>query len=178
MARANSGEHTPDPRSRITQFVEERVRSAVAAELELTRLRVLRWEEEDPSSRYRIRFRELDGVFLGEKGEKVLLEVKASLSRSSVTKGLSQLADSLSIARISVPQAKGLLVFADTGRYDDLFGEKASNLDELISVSSLLPWAPIASALQADQVNVAIVPDDLLAEWLESIPPSDAGPAD
>ena len=31
MARANSGEHTPDPRSRITQFVEERVRSAVAA---------------------------------------------------------------------------------------------------------------------------------------------------
>jgi len=176
MAKANSGERTPDPRSQITQIVEERVRATVARELELTSLRVLRWEEEDPSSRYRLRFRELDGVFLGRRREKVLLEVKASLSRSSVKKGLSQLSETLSIARLSAPQAIGLLVFADTGRFNNLFGERTADLDELIKTESLLAWEPMAAALMADRINVTVVAESVLGEWLESQSPSGGCP--
>lgn len=165
QARANSGERTKDPRAELTSIVEEEARQILARNLFLTEQRVLRWEE-DVRSRYVQRFRELDGVFELRDGTKVIVEVKASASKSSIKKGVAQLNYSLQILRKQFPGAIGLLVIADLSKFSELFGQTFFDLDELELEVCTLDWPPTSANLSVNKLNLSFVPHKVLSTWL------------
>ena len=91
LAKVNAPTKVPDPRLELTNFVEDWVRQELRSHFIETSYRVLRWEQLDARNHYVVRFRELDGVFDVGRGVKLLLEVKASASKSSLKSGLQQL---------------------------------------------------------------------------------------
>jgi hypothetical protein len=89
--KVNAPETVADPNLALSRLVENRVRGEVAQQLSPTDYRVLRWEQRDIQNRFSVRFRELDGVFEAGNRTTVILEVKASASKSSIKSGLAQL---------------------------------------------------------------------------------------
>lgn len=165
QARANSGERTKDPRAELTSIIEEEARRVLASDFLSTEQRVLRWEE-DVRSRYVQRFRELDGVFEMRDSTKVILEVKASASKSSIKKGVAQINDSLQILRRPFPGAIGVLIIADLSKFSELFGQTFLDLDELELEVCTLDWPPTPANLSVNKLNISFVPHEVVSGWL------------
>jgi hypothetical protein len=169
LAKVNLGTKTPDSRLALTQLVEESVRKEMQRHFTLTISRVLRWEEMDLYSRYITRFRELDGVFQAANGITVLLEVKASASRSSVSTGLKQLRAALKVATYSQPNTVGILAIADLGVWFETFGHAAAQplVDYFIGMDmELIEWPPRLPIGKTSGIFVSLIPDSVVSEWL------------
>jgi len=172
LARMNKGESIPDARATFTQGIEARVREALHRVLSPTEYRVLRWEEKTPSNHWIARYRELDGVFETPERTTVILEVKASTSKSSLAKGLQQLQTATGMLRIPRPATLGLLVVADTGAFLEGFGEPAADsLYEHFASKGLptLNWPVQIPAGAKEGMFVCMVPKDTLSSWIDEI---------
>lgn len=175
MAKANTGEKTPDPRSILTHQVETRVRNALAGHMALSPCPVLRWEARDIRNRWIEKFREHDGVFEAPDGRRVVLEVKASASKGSLKTGLAQLRATLAVAQQLQPKTIGLLAIANLSALTDLFGKPSAELlgDHFANKEVIaLEW-PACSRFNANAVcYVTFVPENILQEWwLQMSPP-------
>lgn len=171
LAKVNAGTKTPDSNQEFTQLVEDKVRMEIAQLHVATTLRILRWQQYDLNDRSMIRYRELDGVFKTATGTNILLEVKASASKSSVKTGLMQLRKSVKIASCAVAQTVGILVVADLGEWFETFGQAASQpLSDYFAGMDLdlLDWPPSLSAEKTSGLVVSLVPGSTLVQWLFS----------
>ena len=171
LAKANTGEKIPDPRQAATSVIEHCVRQAISLQLSLTRFRVLRWEERDARSRYFVRFKELDGVFQSNDGNIVLLEVKASATKSSLKSGLKQIRRALDIISRIHPKSVGILAVADLSKWSNDFGqpfpELADDYFEKVDLT-ILEWPPRLPADRNQRIFVSRVPDETTLEWMSS----------
>ena len=176
VARVNAAETTPDYRATLTQAIESRVREELNRVLTPTRHRVLRWEETGPTNRSIVRFRELDGVYKTPSGATVLLEVKASASKGSLSSGIRQLRAAVRAVSLAQPLTSGLLVIADLGAFLDDFGEAAAVpvADYFVGTPlEVLGWPPEALEPMAQGLFVAVIPREVATRWL-----SEAGTLD
>lgn len=172
LARINKGESIPDERAAYTQGIEARVREALHRVLSPTKHRILRWEEKTPSNHWITRYRELDGVFETTERVTIILEVKASTSKSSLNKGLQQLQSSTGMLRTPRPATLGLLVVADTGAFLEGFGGSAADpLYKHFASKNLqtLNWPVQIPAGATEGLFVCRVPEDTLSRWIDEI---------
>lgn len=170
IAKLNSGIRVPDPRQELTKLVEDKVRAAMLEWFAPTSFRILRWEELDASNRYKIKFRELDGVFHWNTGTTVLLEVKASASKSSLKSGLTQLQAAVNTLKHANPRVIGILVIADLAEWYDMFGQAAATpLQDYFSELNVnfLGWPPVFAGENTSAICVSLVPHAMLENWLD-----------
>ncbi len=169
LAKANSGTKIADPRQELTGMVEDCVRQEMQIHYSQTDFRVLRWEQLNPRNRYVVKFRELDGVFETCNGTTVLLEVKASASKSSLRTGLEQLHASVRTATHANARTIGVLVVANLGDWFDTFGEAAAQplADYFLGMDlDLLDWPPRVPADKTSGICVSLIPGSSLHDWL------------
>ena len=171
LAKVNSGTKFPDPNQELTKLVEDKVRQELALQYFPTNLRILRWEEFNRSNRYDLKYRELDGVFKTPTGVNILLEVKASSSKSSLKSGLKQLLKTMTIAAHGISKPVGMLIIADLGEYYETFGQAAScSLTEYFAGMDFdldfLDWPPCLPAGATAKIYISIVPGSILGTWL------------
>lgn len=169
MARANSAEPTPDFRSQLTQNVEDGTRQELQRHMAQTKYRVLRWEQLSPSRRWSVHFRELDGVYQLPSGATVLLEVKGSASRASLSSGLKQLDAARATLSVTHPRTIGLMVVANLGTLVEGFGEQAATpLSEYFAQRniSVLQWPPVLPGAATSEVFASIPPESVVSGWL------------
>lgn len=168
LSRVNSKERAHDEKFEVTQLVEELVRQELALHFTATKYRVLRWEQLDSSNRYGVHYRELDGVFKLDNGYTVLLEVKASASKTSLKKGLQQLRSVINIATQTNQKIIGLLVVGDLGEFLDDFGEAPMQplADYLEGKNlNLLAWPPKLSDFESGLFG-SIIPGEIISKWI------------
>lgn len=169
LAKVNSGTKVADPRQVLTRLVEERARQEMQLHHCQTDFRVLRWEQLDSCNRYALKFRELDGVFESSSGSTVLLEVKASASKSSLRTGLEQLGLAVSLTTRAMGHTIGVLVVADLGEWFDTFGEAAAHpLEDYFAGMNLelLDWPPRVPSTKTSGICVSLIPSSTLCGWL------------
>jgi hypothetical protein len=169
LAKANSGTKFPDPNQELTQLVENKVRQELALQYSPTNLRILRWEEFNRSNRYDVKYRELDGVYKTPTGVNILLEVKASCSKSSLKAGLKQLRKTMTIAAHGISKPVGILVIADLGEWFETFGQAAtSSLKDYFAGMNLniLDWPPCLPTGSTSDIYISILPGQILGTWL------------
>ena len=169
LAKVNSGPKTLDPRLELTKLVEERVRQEMHLRFSATKFRVLRWEQVDLYNRNLVRFRELDGVFETDNRVTVLLEVKASASKSSLKTGLKQLRDAVKTASHAHASTIGIMVVADLGEWFDTFGQAPvlPLADYFAGMDlDLLDWPPCVPVGKTSGICVSLIPGSVLCEWL------------
>ncbi|MDL1907823.1 hypothetical protein FBR03_10285 [Betaproteobacteria bacterium PRO1] len=169
VARVNAAETMPDYRTALTQAIENRVREQLHGVLTPTRYRVLRWEETGPTNRSTVRYRELDGVYKTPSGATVLLEVKASASKGSLSSGVRQLRAAVDTLAVALPLTCGLLVVADLGAFVEGFGGAAATpvIDYLIGTNiEALSWPPESLAPSAKGLFASVIPQEAAAVWL------------
>jgi hypothetical protein len=171
LAKVNSGSKTPDPRNVLTSLVERNVRALMATQIDSLPYRVLRWEQLDAQNIFRVRYRELDGVFQAAQGPLVILEVKASAGKSSIQSGIAQIRSTISTLKKSRPNTVGLLVIADLGKYYEEFALAAAEPIEDYFAGmdvKLLAWPP--QIPQGDPefkgLYISLVPEPTLCAWL------------
>jgi hypothetical protein len=176
LAKANTGTKIADPRQELTGMVEDCVRQEMQLQYSQTDFRVLRWEQLDPCNRYVVKFRELDGVFETCNGTTMLLEVKASASKSSLRTGLEQLHASVRTATRAKARTIGVLVIADLGEWFDTFGEAAAEplADYFLGMDlDLLDWPPRVPLDKTSGICVSLIPGPTLHGWLPPEPRDD-----
>ena len=176
LAKANSGTKIADSRQELTGMVEGCVRQEMQLHYSQTDFRVLRWEQLDSRNRYVVKFRELDGVFETSNGSSILLEVKASASKSSLRTGLEQLHASVRTATHAKARTIGVLVVADLGEWFDTFGEAAAQpLADYFSGMDLelLDWPPRVPVEKTSGICVSLIPGSTLHRWLPQEPKDD-----
>jgi|GEM_PF-1183572 len=169
LNKVNAPETVADPNLALSRLVENRVRGEVAQQLSPTDYRVLRWEQRDIQNRFFVRFRELDGVFEAGNRTTVILEVKASASKSSIKSGLAQLRAAVSTASHAQPKLVGILAIADMGEWFDTFGPSATRplADHFAGMDvTLLDWPPRLPEDSTDGIFVTLVPSEVLCGWL------------
>ena len=169
IAKENTGAKTPDPKQKLTLLVEERVRQEMQHQFLATNYRILRWEQLDHSNRFIVRFRELDGVFMTDKGVMVLLEVKASASKSGLKSGLEQLRAAVNTATRVHQHTVGILVIADLGEWFEMFGRAATLplADYFTDMNlELINWPPTVPCGKTNGICVALIPSQSLMEWI------------
>jgi len=169
IAKLNSGSRVPDPRQELTKLVEGQVRAAMLEWFSPTAFRILRWEELDASNLYKIKFRELDGVFQTNIGTTVLLEVKASASKSSLKSGLAQLQAAVNTLKLAKSRVIGILVIANLGEWFEMFGQAAATpIQKYFSELDVnfLGWPPLFNIENTSGICVSLVPSAILEHWL------------
>ncbi len=168
-ARVNSAETTPDYRGVLTHAIESRVRDELYTTLTPTRYRVLRWEETGPTNHSTVRYRELDGVYKTPSGVTVLLEVKASASKGSLSSGLRQLRSAVETLALAQPLTCGLLIVADLGAFVEGFGEAATTpvTDFFIGTGvEPLGWPLESLEFSSGGLFISVLPQELSTMWL------------
>jgi len=176
VARVNTGETTPDYRSALAQAIEDRVRQELTGLLTPTRHRILRWEETGPTNRSTVCYRELDGVYNTPSGATILLEVKASASKNSLSSGIRQLRAAVDTLALGQPLTCGLLVIADLGAFVEGFGAAAVApvTDYFIGKTiGVLGWPPERLEPTAEGLFASVIPQEVATVWL-----SEAGALD
>jgi hypothetical protein len=117
-----------------------------------------------------VRYRELDGVYKTPSGVTVLLEVKASASKGSLSSGLRQLRTAVATLALAQPLTCGLLVVADLGAFVEGFGEAAATpvTDFFIGKGvEPLGWPLESLEYSAGGLCVSVLPQELSSVWLE-----------
>lgn len=173
LAKVNSGTKVADPRQELTGMVEDFVRQEMQIHYSKTDFRVLRWEQLDARNRYVVKFRELDGVFETRNGTTILLEVKASASKSSLQTGLEQLHAAVRTASYAKARTIGVLVVADLGEWFDTFGGAAAQplADYFAGMNlELLDWPPGLPLDKTSGILVSLIPGSTLYGWLPPEP--------
>ncbi len=169
VARVNAAETTPDYRAALTLAIESRVREELKMVLTPTRHRVLRWEETGPTNRSTVRYRELDGVYKTPSGATVLLEVKASASKGSLSSGIRQLRAAVATLALAQPLTCGLLVIVDLGAIVEGFGEAAAVpvTDYFVGTTiETCDWPPETLEPIAGGLIASVIPQEVATVWL------------
>lgn len=171
LNRVGKGETVPDHRQVVAQLIEDNSREFLSKTWNLTRYRVVRWNEKISGYPSKFRYRELDGVFdLGAQSY-LILEVKASASKGSVTSGIKQLNSTLNTLSSSYPKSAGILLTADMNKWSEDYGpayERSLN-DRFPDIEIVdIDWPPVLDTIIPGMIYVARLPMDLIYAWLPS----------
>lgn len=168
-ANINSPEKTPDPNQQLTQMVEDRARDGIQTYFQKTKFRVISWEELDIYNRYIVKFLELDDVLVANGNTTVIVEIKASSSKSCVRSGLKQLKKSLKIACCINPNTIGILAIASLGEeFSDFANQSESELVECFNGKNIpiLDWPPRLPSKTESSLFATLINSTVLNEWL------------
>lgn len=172
LAHLNTAETTPDFRAALTNIIEIKVREKLNIQLIPTPYRVLRWEEVGNSGRWIVRYKEIDGVYKMPDGSFMLLEVKASATKSSLSTGLRQLRAGVSILSTIYPKISSFLVVANLGKFVEGFGDAVGQpINEYFNERNvrLIGWPLSSLDISEGEHFASVIPDDQTSEWIEDV---------
>lgn len=164
--RINTGEKIYDPSADVTTWLELVVCNEFKNQLTIFPDNILRWETLNSRNFVNRQYKQLDGVFNLKTDSIIVLEIKASQSKGSVSRGIKQLADTRRILRTKYKSITSILVAADCRRLNEHFGHSdestittmASNAgyvveSDLENVSSIEEKMQYFYALDASSVS-------------------------
>lgn len=131
----NRGETTPDRKITVSNWIERVLNDVVSKRYKRIEKNIISWQELTLYGSYSKRYRELDGLFQQEKFT-IILEVKASISKSSFSKGRSQVNSNLNLVRKIYPNTIAILALVDCRFFDSEFGYAMDQVIETIQGES------------------------------------------
>jgi hypothetical protein len=120
--RINTAEKIQDPSADVTAWLELVVCTEFKNRLTIFPDNILRWETLNARNFVTRHYKQLDGVFNLKADSLIILEVKASQSKGSVSKGIKQLAETHRILRARYKSITSVLVAADCREFNENFG--------------------------------------------------------
>lgn len=117
----NRGETTPDTTLEISKWIEKIINKLISQKYKKIEADIITWQELTSYGTYIKRYKEMDGLFEFENGY-AILEVKASVSKSSFKRGISQIKSNVDLVSVLCPNLASILVLADCRRFDKNFG--------------------------------------------------------
>lgn len=112
---------TPDRKAIISSWIEHSLNKFLGQHYIKINTDIITWLELNHYGSYSRRYKEIDGFYKSE-GFFLLLEVKASISKSNFTKGRSQVNTNLDLISMIHPNTMAILALADCRYYDSEFG--------------------------------------------------------
>ncbi len=174
IAQHNSGNRVVDPRLALCEEIEHLIRSKLSSRLIETEYRVLRWQEEGIRFGHTTRYRELDAVYAIDSRNFIILEVKASCSKSSIKGGIKQLQRSVRILQTTYSAAAGVLVVVNLGLYTKAFGCMATDFDmnhyKQLNGLIEIEWPIMPSVVKSPNLFICFLPTHELEQFLNSSP--------
>lgn len=131
----NRGATTPDRKSTISNWIERAVNDVISQQYMRIEKNIITWQELTPYGSYSKRYKELDGFFREDKLH-IILEVKASISKSSFSKGRSQVNSNLDLVRKIYPNTIAILALVDCRSFDSEYGYAMDQVIEMIQSES------------------------------------------
>ena len=119
--KINSAESIPDRKATISAWMESSFNQIMGMHYTKVETDIITWLELNRYGSYSRRFKEIDGFFKFEN-RYILLEVKSSISKSSFTKGKSQVNSNQELLSNIYPNVAAILVLADCRCFDSEFG--------------------------------------------------------
>lgn len=117
-----------------TIYVSSWLESAVVSELQKTLTphtdNILQWDVLGPTNIISRKFKELDGVFSLTEDSITVIEIKASQSKSSISRGITQLDSTRKILNSRFKKIISILVSADCRNLSNIFGQAELSLIE------------------------------------------------
>jgi hypothetical protein len=110
-----------DAKQLITSWLERVIIKHLSSSFTHDTRNILTWEELNFFNHYNRKYSEIDGLFCTSDGT-LYVEVKASLSKSSFSRGKSQINKNLNLISIPSKNSKAALVMADCRCFDPTFG--------------------------------------------------------
>lgn len=126
----NRSETIPDRKSIISKWIEQSLNNLLSQQYIRSENNIITWLELTPYGIYSKRYKEIDGFYKTNEGY-LLLEVKCSISKSSYTKGKSQINTNLELISKIYPNTLGILALADCRYFDSELGYA---LDKVIEI--------------------------------------------
>lgn len=174
LAKHDSGEREIDPRAYLCDAIENMVRFEVSKSLTETEYRVLRWQEDSIRYGHATKYKELDAIYESELAKFIILEVKATSSKSSIKGGVKQLKKSVQILQTVYKDAVGILVIADIGAHTRAFGRIPADFDieqyKYLHAVDEVSWPIKDSIIYPSSLYIVFLPSDYLAKFLTDSP--------
>jgi hypothetical protein len=126
----------PDHKQVITAWLETVIVKHLSTKFTHDNRSILTWEELSNTNQYVRKYRELDGLFASTEGL-IYVEVKASLSKSSYKRGMTQLIENSKLLSSIKPNLKAILTMADCRCYDPTFGYAKEFIEEEVTSSKI-----------------------------------------
>lgn len=100
--------------------------------IKLNENRIIRWESHSPGKKVYIRYKEVDEIINYSIGTVAAIEIKASLSKSSIKSGIDQLKESQFLLSKAFKNVFSILILADCRSIDSDFGYTESSMRDLL----------------------------------------------
>jgi hypothetical protein len=117
----NRATSTPDRKATISRWMEHSLNQVLSQKYIKVDTDIITWLELNRYGSYSRRYKEIDGFYKSEDFY-LLLEVKASISKSNFTKGRSQVNTNLDLISMIHSNTIAILALADCRYYDFEFG--------------------------------------------------------
>ena len=131
----NRSESTPDRKATISSWIEQSLNKVIGTRYTKVDTDIITWQELNSYGSYVKRYKEIDGFFK-VNDHYILLEVKASISKSNFTKGRSQVNSNLEMVSLIHPNTVAILALADCRYYDSEFGYALDKVMETLQNGS------------------------------------------
>jgi len=134
IRNCNRSTRDQDYRRVITSWLETVLTKHLSKTFSLDCRNILSWEELNNRNQYFKKYREMDGLFTRGK-EKIYVEIKASQSKSSFSKGKSQINETITLLNMAPDRIVAVLIMADCRCFDSTFGYALETIKEKIDAS-------------------------------------------
>ena len=118
-----------DSKQTITAWLERVMTMHISRVFIHSTCNILTWEELNSFNQYTRKYSEIDGLFNSNDGS-LYIEVKASQSKSSLSKGKSQINKNLKLMTLISKNTIGILVMADCRCFDSSFGFSIEKIED------------------------------------------------
>lgn len=116
----------------VSHWLEKTILSAIEKKINIHPNNILQWDALE-NNKFNRRYKELDGVFNLTKNSVTVIEIKASQSKSSLTRGIKQLSSTNLILNAKFEKVITALIAADCRSLCSIFGDAELNLIQKIA---------------------------------------------
>jgi hypothetical protein len=123
QSNVNRAERTPDTRQLLSNWLESVVRSELSKNFNALETNIITWEERTSRGFAKRHYKEVDCLISLDSKTIICVEIKSSLSKSSIKGGRSQLSRSNELLRKIYPNIISLLVLGDCSDIEPTLGK-------------------------------------------------------
>jgi hypothetical protein len=123
QSNVNRAERIPDTRQLLSNWLELVVRSELSARFNILDTNIITWEERTSRGFSKRHYKEIDCLISLDAKTIICVEIKSSLSKSSIKSGRSQLNRSNELLKKIYPNVISLLVLGDCSEIEPTLGK-------------------------------------------------------
>jgi hypothetical protein len=123
QANVNRGERVPDTRQLLSAWLENAVRSELSTSFKTLNENIITWEERTSRGFTKRHYKEIDCLISLDTKTIICVEIKSSMSKSSIKGGRSQLGKSNELLKKIYPNIISLLVLGDCSELEPSLGK-------------------------------------------------------